>query len=61
MFTGLVEDTGITVAGDRPGEAMASGVRRWRIELAAGESVLGDRSNLEVDILAKHVEKLVSQ
>jgi riboflavin synthase alpha subunit len=44
MFTGLVEDTGVVVAADVTGP---------------GDLAVGDRVNLEADILAKHVEKLV--
>jgi riboflavin synthase alpha subunit len=53
MFTGLVEDTGVVVAADR-----AAGASYGAPELPAGAAV-GDRVNLEADILAKHVEKLV--
>ncbi len=57
MFTGLVEDTGAIVSVDERSDARVPGIRPHRIALA--ELALGDRVNLEVDILAKHVEKLV--
>jgi riboflavin synthase len=68
MFTGLVEDTGVAVAaGASYGapELPAGAERSAAIIPHTGdltnlrELAVGDRVNLEADILAKHVEKLV--
>src|SRR6185503_9335037 len=67
----IVEKGSITVAGvsltvntvdpttdDRPGFSVAI-IPHTRDHTKLGDLALGDRVNLEVDILAKHVEKLV--
>ena len=75
MFTGLVEDTGVVVftkwipqpaPGEPPVDASALRIQFWvaiiphtREHTNLGELTLGDRVNLEADILAKHIEKLV--
>jgi riboflavin synthase len=53
-----VNAVGPAVAAEGPGFSVAI-IPHTRSHTTLGELVLGDRINLEVDILAKHVEKLV--